>query len=180
MSISDEQAKQFAADAEHMARKRMSSDTSKRGCEICSNSRGGVVGNEQIVDGTSMCDYCHADHLRFPRFWEDRFSTPRTDAAAVGFGRLLVDYGTPKEPKFTTTELVPAHFARQLERELFAMTARAEAAERDAERYRWLRNQENDECCVSVWWPDRELEPADAGNDLDAAIDAAIAKESHE
>ena len=112
----------------------MSSDTPKRGCEICGNSRGGVVGNEQIVDGTSMCDYCHADHLRFPRFWEDRFSTPRTDAAAVGFGRLLVDHGTPEAPKFTTTELVPADFARQLERELAAMTARAEAAERDGAR----------------------------------------------
>lgn len=96
------------------------SDTPKHGCEICGNSRGGVAGNEQIVDGTSMCDYCHADHLRFPRFWEDRHSTPRTDAAAVRFGRLLIDHGTPEAPKFTTTELVPADFARQLERELTA------------------------------------------------------------
>lgn len=29
-------------------------------CEICHGERGGVRGNENIVDGIRMCDYCHA------------------------------------------------------------------------------------------------------------------------
>lgn len=45
-------------------------------------------------------------------------ATPRTDAAAVGFARLLVD-----KDKFTVTELVDANFARSLERELQQVTA---------------------------------------------------------
>lgn len=38
--------------------------------------------------------------------------TPRTDKAAIGFARILVDHET-----FTTTEIIPSNFARQLERE---------------------------------------------------------------
>lgn len=38
--------------------------------------------------------------------------TPITDAAALGFARLLID-----RDKSTTTELVDANFARRLERE---------------------------------------------------------------
>lgn len=30
-------------------------------CEACSGERGGVPGNENIVDGKVLCDYCHAD-----------------------------------------------------------------------------------------------------------------------
>jgi hypothetical protein len=55
-------------------------------------------------------------------------STPLTDAAAVGFGRLLVDHGTPDKPEFKTTELVPADFARQLERELAEALDRCDKA----------------------------------------------------
>ena len=44
--------------------------------------------------------------------------TPRTDTAAIGFARILVDHGTPDNPKFETTEILPSNFARQLEREL--------------------------------------------------------------
>lgn len=29
-------------------------------CQICYGSNGGVPGNENIVDGKIMCDYCHA------------------------------------------------------------------------------------------------------------------------
>ena len=43
----------------------------------------------------------------------DLKATPRTNAAAIGFARILVD-----REKFTTTELVEANFARTLEREL--------------------------------------------------------------
>jgi hypothetical protein len=40
-------------------------------------------------------------------------ATPRTDKAAIGFARVLVDKET-----FTVTEIIPADFARQLESEL--------------------------------------------------------------
>ena len=33
-------------------------------CKICKGTRGGYLGNEQIVGGILMCDYCHADHIR--------------------------------------------------------------------------------------------------------------------
>ena len=33
------------------------------GCEICEGSRGGIKGNENVVDGVVMCDYCHADQI---------------------------------------------------------------------------------------------------------------------
>lgn len=39
--------------------------------------------------------------------------TPRTDAAAIGFARILVDRET-----FNVTEIIPADFARTLERTL--------------------------------------------------------------
>lgn len=29
-------------------------------CEICDGVRGGVPGNENVIDGVVMCDYCHA------------------------------------------------------------------------------------------------------------------------
>jgi hypothetical protein len=31
------------------------------GCEQCGGTRGGVPGNENIVNGRKLCDYCHAD-----------------------------------------------------------------------------------------------------------------------
>jgi hypothetical protein len=30
-------------------------------CEICEGKRGGVPGNENIIQGIIVCDYCHAD-----------------------------------------------------------------------------------------------------------------------
>lgn len=39
-------------------------------CEICGGTRGGVLGNENRVEGVVMCDYCHADNIKYPRFWE--------------------------------------------------------------------------------------------------------------
>lgn len=32
-------------------------------CEICHGSKGGVKGNENVVDGKIICDYCHAEQL---------------------------------------------------------------------------------------------------------------------
>ncbi len=31
-------------------------------CEICKGAKGGVLGNENIVEGKVMCDYCSADY----------------------------------------------------------------------------------------------------------------------
>lgn len=39
----------------------------KDACQICHGERGGVPGNENIVDGIVMCDYCHADTLPDPK-----------------------------------------------------------------------------------------------------------------
>lgn len=34
------------------------------GCEVCGGTRGGCPGNENVVDGTIICDYCWCDQLR--------------------------------------------------------------------------------------------------------------------
>ncbi len=33
-------------------------------CEVCYGERGGVPGNENIIAGKIMCDFCSADRLR--------------------------------------------------------------------------------------------------------------------
>lgn len=47
-------------------------------CEICDGSRGGVPGNENIVESCgekiTMCDYCSADEMRRPGFWKEGLS----------------------------------------------------------------------------------------------------------
>ena len=41
---------------------------SRDDCDVCDGTRGGTPGNENLirVDGefVSMCDYCHADHIK--------------------------------------------------------------------------------------------------------------------
>lgn len=32
-------------------------------CEICLGAKGGIKGNENIVDGIKMCDYCHSEKM---------------------------------------------------------------------------------------------------------------------
>ena len=32
-------------------------------CQVCLGDHGGVKGNENIIDGIVMCDYCHADRM---------------------------------------------------------------------------------------------------------------------
>jgi hypothetical protein len=39
-------------------------------CEACDDTRGGTIGNGQIIDGVLLCDYCHCDQMRHGRFWE--------------------------------------------------------------------------------------------------------------
>lgn len=42
-------------------------------CEICGGTRGGVRGNENVVqscgESVVMCDYCSVDESRQPGFW---------------------------------------------------------------------------------------------------------------
>lgn len=57
--------------------------------------------------------------------------TPRTDAKVVEFARLLVDFpdcGPNGVGRMRATEIVPADFARQLERELTALRSGIELA----------------------------------------------------
>ena len=69
-------------------------------------------------DGRGLDPYkLHDDVLRVMS------DTPRTDAAALGFARLMIDH-----EKYTTTELVDANFARQLERELRGVMGQRAAA----------------------------------------------------
>lgn len=41
--------------------KRQDNTTPRRDkdCELCHGERGGVAGNNNIIDGIVMCDYCH-------------------------------------------------------------------------------------------------------------------------
>lgn len=34
--------------------------TEKDACEICHGESGGTPGNENIIEGKVVCDYCHA------------------------------------------------------------------------------------------------------------------------
>ncbi len=36
-------------------------------CVICKGTKGGVCGNENIIDGKVMCDYCHAEAMLKPK-----------------------------------------------------------------------------------------------------------------
>ena len=48
-----------AAPSDYSWRKRRPPDH----CEVCHGDRGGVRGNENVVGGQVICDYCHADKL---------------------------------------------------------------------------------------------------------------------
>ena len=37
-------------------------------CENCHGSRGGVRGNENIVNGKILCDYCSCDLIDFKKY----------------------------------------------------------------------------------------------------------------
>ncbi len=102
-----------------------------------------------------------------------RTPTPRTDAICVNIAELNAGVVTL------------THHAEQLERELQAATDRAESAERDAGRYRWLRGcspYSSAHGAVSVNWPIFDngklmwSENAICAEALDAAIDAAMPK----
>lgn len=36
-------------------------DVLRDNCEICLGHKGGVLGNENVVDGIILCDYCYCE-----------------------------------------------------------------------------------------------------------------------
>jgi hypothetical protein len=109
--------------------------------------------NEQICEDASMTD---------------EVKTPMTDAECQLFS---LDGTTEK------VHYIHADFARQLERELITLTLELEAARKDAERYRWLRDCDGILVSVSLY---EIIDDGHAGgyalkqkDSLDAAIDAA-------
>lgn len=39
----------------------------KDNCEVCLGEKGGVLGNENVIDDVVMCDYCSAERHTFVR-----------------------------------------------------------------------------------------------------------------
>ena len=52
-------------------------------CEVCHGTKGGVPGNENIVDGKVICDYCHAEHLTSKAQEPDRRQVMEQEANAA-------------------------------------------------------------------------------------------------
>jgi hypothetical protein len=42
-------------------------------CQVCRGARGGVLGNENVIAGVVVCDYCHADGSYLPKTLEAAF-----------------------------------------------------------------------------------------------------------
>lgn len=38
-------------------------NTRRDKCEVCKGERGGIRGNENVVNNQIMCDYCHSDYM---------------------------------------------------------------------------------------------------------------------
>ena len=32
-------------------------------CQVCKGEKGGLLGNENIIKGIIVCDYCHVDYM---------------------------------------------------------------------------------------------------------------------
>lgn len=43
-------------------------------CEICEGRRGGMKGNENIVDGIVMCDYCYYTISTYKKLYETKLA----------------------------------------------------------------------------------------------------------
>jgi hypothetical protein len=44
-------------------------DAERDNCQVCSGNNGGVAGNENLVCGVVLCDYCHAAILPITQAW---------------------------------------------------------------------------------------------------------------
>jgi hypothetical protein len=54
-------------------------------CELCNGARGGVAGNNQIIDGKRVCDYCHADMMKSDRSSEVAALQAKIDALMLEY-----------------------------------------------------------------------------------------------
>lgn len=98
-------------------------------------------------------------------------------------GMDIINQGDPFERSVASKQFDEAI------KELHSLTARCEMAERDAKRYRWLRDPENDVALVldkvvgeqpteeGIGGGGYRLYEYRAGDELDAAIDAALTPE---
>ena len=43
-------------------------------CDICKGIKGGLAGNENIINGKRVCDYCHAEMMTTVKFeWPEDY-----------------------------------------------------------------------------------------------------------
>jgi hypothetical protein len=73
-------------------------------CATCGGARGGVPGNENMVDGKPMCDYCHADAgVPGVYFQDPEGRIPAVPAQPIGgvpvVGGKTFSQNTPMEDK---------------------------------------------------------------------------------
>lgn len=52
-------------------------------CMICLGARGGEPGNENIINGVAVCDYCHVTWLDAVDAGLDRFLPPNSELLGV-------------------------------------------------------------------------------------------------
>lgn len=111
--------------------------------------------------------------VRFERLADLGKSAGCWDAMAAIIANGTAD---PYETPTYAQQLVRAnHRADVAERERDQLRAEAEALRKDAERYRWLRNPDQDAALVLDKMVSSGVYEYRAGDELDAAIDAAMA-----
>ena len=98
-----------------------------------------IICGEPMPEGEEMFKY-HGYSGNCPKPPLPKSDTPRTDIAALGFARILVDRET-----WTHTELVDANFARQLEYELRVAQSQLESFKQlHASESQWRQSAEAD------------------------------------
>lgn len=67
----------------------------KDACEECRGESGGIPGNENIVDGIILCDYCHAKKIPIasPAGVEERVELPKIDIIDEDRDAALASHG---------------------------------------------------------------------------------------
>jgi hypothetical protein len=61
-------------------------------CEVCHGDEGGVRGNENILDGILMCDYCHVKALKRQRYLPRKYFMGRKDRWWIVVGHQAVKH----------------------------------------------------------------------------------------
>lgn len=63
-------------------------------CEVCGGAKGGVAGNENLIGGRVVCDYCHADGS----FAAPPAQTVQSEAVALEACRAIVKWCDENPP----------------------------------------------------------------------------------